>query len=307
MKLNLRQIEVFRAIMLTGSLSGASRFLHVSQPAVSRILAYIEQRVGFPLFQRHKGRLLPTPEARRLYSETNLVHQGVERINAVMNDLADHRLGSLCIASSPNLGVSLMPQAITCFNRRYPDIDVSFHTLLPDAMVQAVLTQQVDMGVGSMLFNVHPHLSCSQLCESRFVVAVPCTHPFAQRESLSIHELAGEVLIGYGDIPFGHRVRDLFHREGHAFSSRIQVHNVHVACMLVAAGAGMALIDEIMAHQFDEKSFMTVPITPEATFPVSLIHVEQEPLSRIAQAFIEILGEVIPLKRQAAKNIDVSG
>ena len=69
----------------------------------------------------------------------------------------------------------------------------------------------------------------------------------------------------------------------------------------------MALIDEIMAHQFDEKSFMTVPITPEATFPVSLIHVEQEPLSRIAQAFIEILGEVIPLKRQAAKNIDVSG
>ncbi|CAJ3076526.1 LysR family transcriptional regulator [Burkholderia pseudomallei] len=63
MRLNLRQIEVFRAIMLTGSISGAAKLLHVSQPAVSRLISYAEQRLGLALFERIKGRLYPTPEA----------------------------------------------------------------------------------------------------------------------------------------------------------------------------------------------------------------------------------------------------
>ena len=75
MKLNLRQIEVFRAIMLSGSISGASKLLFVSQPAVSRLIAYTEQRLGLMLFQRIKGRLYPTPEARRLFVEVTALYQ----------------------------------------------------------------------------------------------------------------------------------------------------------------------------------------------------------------------------------------
>ena len=76
--LSLRQIEVFRAIMMAGSISGAGRMLHVSQPAVSRVLALTETRLGYPLFERAKGRLLPTPEARnatlaRLHADGVLV------------------------------------------------------------------------------------------------------------------------------------------------------------------------------------------------------------------------------------------
>src|SRR3546814_17260281 len=71
MSLNLRQIEVFRAVMSTGSISGASKVLHVSQPAVSRLLSYTETRVGFPLFERIKGRLYATPEAKRLFREVD--------------------------------------------------------------------------------------------------------------------------------------------------------------------------------------------------------------------------------------------
>ena len=51
MRLNLRQIEVFRAIMITGSISGAARLLSVSQPAISRLLAYTEDRLALRLFE----------------------------------------------------------------------------------------------------------------------------------------------------------------------------------------------------------------------------------------------------------------
>ena len=64
MKINLRQIEVFRAIMLTHSMSGAAKALHVSQPAISRLVSHTEQRLGLKLFERIKGRLYPTPARR---------------------------------------------------------------------------------------------------------------------------------------------------------------------------------------------------------------------------------------------------
>lgn len=67
MSLNLRQIEIFRAVMTTGSISGASQLLFVSQPAVSRLLSHTEQRVGFALFERIKGRLYATPEAKNFF------------------------------------------------------------------------------------------------------------------------------------------------------------------------------------------------------------------------------------------------
>ncbi|WP_160018317.1 LysR family transcriptional regulator, partial [Raoultella sp. 18093] len=65
--MNLRQIEAFRAVMVTGSVSGAARLLHVSVPPISRLLSHTESRLGFALFERIKGRLHPTAEARRLY------------------------------------------------------------------------------------------------------------------------------------------------------------------------------------------------------------------------------------------------
>src|ERR687889_772283 len=86
--LSLRQIEVFRAIMLAGSVSGAGRMLHVSQPAISRMLALTEDRLGFRLFERQRTRLFPTDEARRLFSEVEGLYRGIERVNDLARNLA---------------------------------------------------------------------------------------------------------------------------------------------------------------------------------------------------------------------------
>lgn len=64
--MRLRHIEVFNAVMLTGSVSAAARLMNVTQPAVSRILAHAELQLGFALFHRLKGRLVPTTEAQTL-------------------------------------------------------------------------------------------------------------------------------------------------------------------------------------------------------------------------------------------------
>src|SRR6185369_588959 len=124
MKLNLRQIEVFRAVMVSGSISGASKLLYVSQPAISRLMSHTEQRLGLELFRRTKGRLYPTPEARRLLGEVNVVYEGIERVNEIAEDLAANRTGSLRITCSPNLGQTVLPRAIASFRAAHPAVRV---------------------------------------------------------------------------------------------------------------------------------------------------------------------------------------
>ncbi len=67
--LQLRHIEVFHAVYSCGSISSAAKLLHVTQPAISKSLQHAESRLGYLLFERHKGRLIPTDEARILFVE----------------------------------------------------------------------------------------------------------------------------------------------------------------------------------------------------------------------------------------------
>ncbi|SMG59091.1 LysR family transcriptional regulator [Paraburkholderia susongensis] len=289
MRLNLRQIEVFRAIMVTGSISGAAKLLNVSQPAVSRLLSYVEQRLRLTLFERIKGRLYPTPEARRLLEEVNVVYQSVQRVNEVAEDLIQHRASHLRIGCSLNLGQSLLPLVIAAFARDFPDVRVILHTTSPNLVIQALLTQQIELGVAYMPAS-HPNLCEERLYENCIVAAMPADHPLAARERLQVADLAGEAFIGYSsDIPFGDLVGQLFDSAEHSPEPRIEVQQVHVACALVEAGLGIALVDEQTVAHGTWQRLITRPLEQTISAPVQVFHRLYEPLSRTAQAFVGTL------------------
>ena len=126
MALNFRQIEFFRAGMITGSISGAAQLLFVSRPAVSRLLSQTETRLGFALFERIKGRLHATPEARKLFGEVQSVYAGIQRVSAIAEGLADNRQGLLNVVCSTSVGQLFIPQAIATFRQAYPGVRISF-------------------------------------------------------------------------------------------------------------------------------------------------------------------------------------
>jgi DNA-binding transcriptional LysR family regulator len=243
MKLNLRQIEVFRAVMLTGSISAASRLLYVSQPAISRLMAHTEQRLGIELFRRIKGRLHPTPEARRLLGEVNAVYEGIERVNEVAQDLASNRIGSLRISCSPNLGQTILPRAIAAFKEAHPAIRIIVRTQIPANMLRALLSGQAELGISNMALT-HPNLEARLLVRNPIVALIPNAHPLATRSSVRPAELAKESVIGYGpDAPFGLLLREMFGSEADQPDMSIQVEQAHVARALAQMGAGIALVD----------------------------------------------------------------
>ncbi|MGA9911163.1 MAG: LysR family transcriptional regulator [Paraburkholderia sp.] len=289
MKINLRQIEVFRAIMLSGSISGASRLLLVSQPAVSRLISYTEQRLGFLLFQRIKGRLYPTPEAQRLFEEVSSLYESVQRVNDVAENLVENRAGQLRVACSPNIGQSLMPRAIAIFCQRYPDIRIALHTLIPGALLKGLLTHQVELGIAYMPV-AHPSLEIRPLYRNRIVAALPAGHALTARDEITTRDLIDEPLVGYNsDIPFGQLVQQLFGNDAGQPLPRVEVTQAHVACAMVQAGIGVALVDEITMQGPIWSNIVTKPIAPEINAPIDIFSIQFQPLSRLAVEFISVL------------------
>lgn len=294
MTLNLRQIEVFRAVMTTGSISGASQLLFVSQPAVSRLLSHTEQRVGFRLFERTKGRLYATPEAKKLFHEVEVVYSAVQRVNELATDLSKNRSGILNIVCSPSVGQMLVPQAISLFRERHPGVKVTFQCLGHSFLRDRVLHRRADLGI-IMTPMEHPNLEVTPLCQNRLVCILPYNHELTRRATLTPADLRPFPLIGYDrDSPFGALVGRLYQHHDEPLAPAIEVGSPQNAVPLVHLGAGVALVDEFSVRSWPGHSPLVVrPVADAPVLQANLVHMRLEPLSQLTQAFIAQLRKLV--------------
>lgn len=291
--MNLRQIEVFRAIMITGSVSDAARLLHVSVPAVSRVLSYTESRLGFLLFERVKGRLFPTAEARQLYHEIELVYRGVQRIGHLTHELAARRRGILSIVSSPSIGQTLIPLAIARFHAANPEVKVNFQCLNHQLLQERLLSRQFDVGV-TILPMDHPNLKSTSVAQCRLVCICAPDHPLAGAEVLTAKDLSAHRLITYPpETPFRTRVEQFFANADERLQIAMEVGSPQNACSLVAAGVGVALVDEYSLQAWLGANLSVVSVDDAPAVVADLVYLRTEPLSPAANAFIESLHEVL--------------
>ena len=294
MSLNLRQIEIFRAVMTTGSISGASQLLFVSQPAVSRLLSHTEQRVGFALFERIKGRLYATPEAKKLFYEVETVYQAVQRVNVLASDLAKNRQGILNIVSSPSVGQMLIPEALALFRIHYPDVKVTFHCLGHAHLKERLLSHQADLGIIILPMN-HPNLEVTPLCRNRLVCILPYNHELTRRATLTLADLRPYPLISYErESPFGVIVGQMYQDADEPLMAAIEVGSPQNAGSLVQMGAGVALVDEFSVRSWSTNSQLVVrSIVNAPILQANLVHLQFEPLSQLTLAFIAQLKQLI--------------
>jgi len=290
--LNLRQIEVFHAIMVTGSLSEAGRMLCVSQPAVSRVLATAENRLKFLLFERVRGRLQPTPEARRLFSEVESILAGVQHFNSVARSLAEGDAGKLCIVSSPSYSEWLMPRAIERFRARHPEVHISYRPMPFDAMLPHMLLGRADLCISSMAPPASANLAVKEIGEGRILCAIPRRHPLAGVEVVTAPMLRDQTLISYStDTPFG-RLTSAF-LESAGVSPHVEIRSTPEALALVRQGVGVALVESFGFTETLADSMVMRPIEPGLTHCIYQIHSRNNPLSNLGKGFLATLKHLL--------------
>ncbi len=293
MSLNLRQIEVFRAVMITGTVRGAAQLLFVSQPAVSRLLSHTESRVGFALFERIRGRLHATPEAKKLFHEVEQVYAGVQRVNELAKDLSASQEGILNIVSSPSVGQMVIPQAIARYRTINPRTKLTFQYLGHTPLTERLLHHQADLAI-TILPVVHPNLEMEEIGSGRLVCICPYNHPLARRSTLSVADLVPYPFISYDRAsPFGRMVSALFEAAGETMSAVVEAGSPQNACALVHAGAGIALVDEFSARSWPSSQFVMRPLVHAPVLKAMLVRLRMEPMSQPAQAFVDVLRQVM--------------
>lgn len=299
MRFKLRQMEVFRAVMLTGSMSGAARLLNVTQPAVSRVIAYTEQSLGLRLFERAGTRLTPTAEAQALIVEVERLYEGAQQVDNLARELARNPGGTLTIAASPSLAIHFIPGVIARFLEACPEVHVRYHTTLLADMPGELLSRRADLAI-SVLPVEDPGVTSEPLVSGGMVCLLPPDHPLAGREELSLREIAGHPLVMYDRaIPFGRMIGKAFDALGATPRIAMEVPRAELAVSMVRAGIGVALVDEFAAAGDLPGGILCRPLIEPIKVTLSLVQSRfGPPPGQNVRVFVDMLrGQFRALRR----------
>jgi DNA-binding transcriptional LysR family regulator len=290
--LNLRQIEVFRAIMTAGSVSAAGRMLHVSQPAISRVLSLTESRLGFQLFERQRTRLLPTPEARRLFGEVESLYHGIQRINDLASNLARRGAGRLRIVTSASFSERLIPMALERFCKRNPGVEVTCRNVTYDELAARFLTGDADIGL-TLLAPDHANLKAAELGQDALVCLVRGDHPLAQREAVRAEDLRSVRWIGYpAAAPLG-RMLATWLGSALAGTAQTEVHSPITAIAFAQQGLGAAIVINWSLPRVSPPGMVVLPVLPATPVSIWAVNSTLEPLPVLAQRFLKAVDHVL--------------
>jgi DNA-binding transcriptional LysR family regulator len=242
--ITLRQIEVIRAIMVTGTIGGAAHLLNVSSPGISRVMKHAETMLKLKLFSRRNGRYWPTPEARDIFDQINGVYDKVEDLHYVLKRLERGDDSQLRVASVPSIANVMVPRAISAVRARFPELILDIDVLKIEEAIDYLLLGKGEVVAISHLYE-HPMLTFVPLAKGRLVCIVPDSHALAARQSISVVELAAMPLIGIDPSdPYGRVITNVFDALGLTCNVTIKARFGSTVCALVAQGLGVAVVDE---------------------------------------------------------------
>ncbi|HSV80277.1 MAG TPA: LysR family transcriptional regulator [Ramlibacter sp.] len=299
--INLRQLEVLRAVMRYRTTIGAAEELGMSQPAVSNAIKLAEAKVGVPLFDRISNRLQPTADARALLADAEPLFRVHEAIQRKAWDLRTGRAGVLRLASTAELSQFLVPRVMKHFLRDHPDVRVALETVRMDELLEIVESGSADLGI-AMRPPARPSLERVVLAQAEIVCICPPGEPLAEHMTITPQHLRGRSIIGPSPgTPLGTLIDAAFERAGEVYNPDIEARFSNVASALVDEGIGMALVDELTARNRPHAAYSVHPLDPGVTMDVCGLVLQERPVPRMAQAFLEQTRAVLEAWKDSVK------
>ncbi len=251
--LSLRQIEAFKAVIEHGTISRAAAVLHVSQPAMSKMIANLEADAELVLFDRLKGRLAPTHPGMLLYDEIDRIFSGVQQVENAVDAIRRQGQGRIAIGVMPALSGSFVQRVTTGFLQRHPQAFCVVESRSTQRITEWLLTRKLDVGLISSTGD-NPYLLSEPLMEHPLVCILPAGHPLAARGLLRAADLDGLPFISFGlEGDTAQRIAAMF-AEQRSRPNVVLVANVApTLCAFVAAGHGVSLVHPLMVEGFGDR------------------------------------------------------
>ncbi|MFW8595302.1 LysR substrate-binding domain-containing protein [Cribrihabitans neustonicus] len=287
MKFTLRQLEAFRTVAESGSVTKAAEKLGVSQPAVSRLISDFAASMDLELFQRRRGILEPTSDSRHLLAEVRRILSGLDHLEDLRRDLKERTGGHIRVACLPGFATSHLPKVLAGFLKDRPGVTVTLEPDRPERILEWIIGEQYDCGITDG-FSGHPATESRDIF-IRSVCILPEGHALSEKAVITPVDLAGEKIIHTRrDSRFYHRLSRAFAAESAEINSLVEVRQFTAACTLVQEGLGASVVSALDAEGFRGKGIVIRPFEPQIHHRLSILHPSSVSVPPVVRDFMDV-------------------
>ena len=300
--ISARQLEVLSTVIEVGTTARAAQLLNVSQPAISNMIRHTEDAIGFPLFKREHGRLVPTKEAMHIAQEAQHLFMQQKRIDNIIGELKGGTVGRLSIVATPSIGHSILPRVLGLFMKTRPKLKLSIELGSVDEITKRLGSGRADLG----LSITPPRLSAvyvRQLGDGQLMCICPADHELALLDRVKVTDLNHVNHISYAaSTPLGQAIDNVFSDRGVERRFFCEVRHTATALEMVRSGLGVALVDSFGLIGHRTTSIAIRPTNP--VLPITMHGVTSKlfPTSNLAMQFQDFLSDFLRRDDPAGPN-----
>lgn len=290
--MRLRHIEVINAIRVTGTLSAAAELLNMTQPGVSQLLQSAERQLGYALFARSKGRLIPTREATTLFPEIERLDRQLDAVQKLADNLRQRRDDTLRILAAPSLAQTIVPEAVMLFKEKFPLVNISLASDYSASATISLALLEADVGIFYHSVS-HPAIQEELLGMSELVaVGEPSVLPPSVEVALS--QLgAFELIVPDATDPIGKLLTEALQAQSIQLDVRLTAQSYHSVVALAALSKGVGIVDAATGLSAQSQGLQIVPIKPSIEIPIVASTATSGERSVLSQHFISACKKVV--------------
>jgi DNA-binding transcriptional LysR family regulator len=285
--MDTQHLQAFLAIAETGSFSAAALRLHLTQPAVSKRIAILEEQLHTTLFDRIGRQVSLTQAGLSLLPTARNILQEVAAAQRAIADLKGDVRGQLSIATSHHIGLHRLPPYLRNYSRSYPEVKLDLHFLDSEQAFQEIIQGRFDLAIITLAEEMDSRIAADVIWRDQLRFVAAPAHPLAKAKTLTLKDLTPYQAIMPDMNTYTTRlIRTVFDRQQQVLDITMVTNHLDTIKMMVAIGLGWGVLPETMI----DEELQILPVQhPPLTRPLGCISHRQRSLNNAARAFLELL------------------
>ncbi|WP_020210444.1 LysR family transcriptional regulator [Gilvimarinus chinensis] len=284
--MDTQHLATFITVAESGSFSAAAERLHLTQPAVSKRIALLEQRLNTDLFDRVGKHIHINRAGELLLPHARNITQSLHNAERAIAELTGSVSGKLSIATSHHIGLHRLPPVLSRFTHQHPEVVLDLHFLDSEKAMQAVLQGNFDLGVITLPDTLPSAVAATSVWRDDLCFAVSASHPLANQQVNLASLTKYQAILPDSNTYTTAQVQKLFDKRGLPLTINMVTNHLDTIKMMVSIGLGWGVLPRLLLDE--SLATVDVKLKPMHRELGAIVHRERSQ-SNACQMFLQCL------------------